>query len=333
VRKVVVGIFIGLIAGAVGTWIFVGSRASEHEEHEEEPKAESRVHRGTNGEVSIKLDKQTQARIGLQVATVEPMRLPREIKGYGRIVDPAPLASVLVEQLSAQVSLHASEKEYHRLKDLYGQNQNVSIRALESAEAAMRKDQVLLEAARAKLAMTLGPGVASQSNLQQFVQSLVGLNSGLVRVDLPLGEALPGLPQAARLVATSAEDRPIAAQFLGRAPSADPQTQGQGFLFVVTNNPVPPGSSLVAWLQVPGEAQTGVAIPRSALLRHQGQMFVYVQSDQENFQRRQVNPNRPLENGWFIASGLSAGDKVVIAGAQQLLSEELKSQNAAEEEE
>jgi membrane fusion protein, multidrug efflux system len=333
VRKLAVGILIGLIAGAAGTWVFLGSRASEHAEHEEERKAESAVHRGTNGEISLKLDKETQERIGLKVAAVEPMRLPREMKAYGRVVDPAPLASVLVEQLSAQASLHASEKEYHRLKDLYGQNQNVSVRALESAEAAMRKDQVLLEAARAKLAMTLGPGVASQSNLQQFVESLVSLNRGLVRVDLPLGESLPGLPQAARLVATSAEDRPVAAQFLGRAPSADPQTQGQGFLFVMATNPVPPGSSLVAWLQLPGEAQTGVAIPRSALLRHHGQMFVYVQSDQENFQRREVDPNHPLENGWFIANGLSAGDMVVVAGAQQLLSEELKSQNAAEEEE
>jgi hypothetical protein len=37
-----------------------------------------------------------------------------------------------------------------------------------------------------------------------------------------------------------------------------------------------------------------------------------------------VSLGRPLADGWFVTEGFKAGDKLVLVGAQQLLSEELK---------
>jgi hypothetical protein len=64
------------------------------------------------------------------------------------------------------------------------------------------------------------------------------------------------------------------------------------------------------------------------LIRHQGHTFVYLQSAEDSFVRRAVRLERPTREGWFVASGLAAGDRVVVRGAQQLLSAELAGSTA-----
>jgi hypothetical protein len=43
----------------------------------------------------------------------------------------------------------------------------------------------------------------------------------------------------------------------------------------------------------------------------------------EQFTRRPVSTDVPVENGFFVGEGFSPGDKVVISGAQTMLSEEM----------
>jgi hypothetical protein len=92
---------------------------------------------------------------------------------------------------------------------------------------------------------------------------------------------------------------------------------------------------LVAWLVLPGEPRPGVIVPRDAVLRHAGETFVYLQKD-DVFQRQAVALERPVADGWFVGVGtndhppLQPQEKVVVVGAQQLLSEELKGQGGEE---
>ena len=58
---------------------------------------------------------------------------------------------------------------------------------------------------------------------------------------------------------------------------------------------------------------------------------MYVQTTDEAFSRREIRLNRPTRDGWFVASGLAAGERVVVTGAQQLLSAELAGSTAAED--
>jgi hypothetical protein len=100
--------------------------------------------------------------------------------------------------------------------------------------------------------------------------------------------------------------------------------QGQGFLFLLKPNSLPAGAAVMGWLKMPGAAKSGVVVPRPALIRHEGEVFVYLQTGNDTFQRTQIELDRPVERGWFVEEGLKPDDKVVIVGAQQLLSEELK---------
>src|SRR5487761_2144093 len=96
--------------------------------------AASSVQPGTNGETIIALDLPAQQLTGLQTAPLAAATLPPEIKAYGRVLDPAPLAALAGNMVSARSALDASGREYKRLKSL-AQGQNVSTKTLEDAEA------------------------------------------------------------------------------------------------------------------------------------------------------------------------------------------------------
>jgi|KBSSwiStaDraftv2_1062776.scaffolds.fasta_scaffold373155_2 hypothetical protein len=329
-NKTILALMAGLVMGALLTFATMRRSSESHDENKpEESKASSIGEHGTNGELILKLDKERQAHIGLQTAPLQAAHLRPEIKAYGQILDPTPYASLLIENLSAQAALQASSNEFQRVKTLFAQEQNVSARAMETAEAAMKRDFLLLAATKAKLALALGEPLSGHTNLQAFVDALIALKHGLVRLDLPIGESLPAPPEAARITLLGGDERPRLARFLGAAPLASAQTQGQGFLFLIETNPPPPGTAAIGWVQMPGHPQEGVLVPRAAILRHAGEAFVYVQTGDDSFERKPVELERPLDSGFF-AHGLSLTNRVVIAGAQQLLAAEL---NPAEAEE
>ena len=324
--KVIFGILAGVVLGAAVTWtVLRRHEAAEVKEKGAEHAEESHVVH-TNGRTFIKLDKEAQEHTGLKLAELEAAVLKPEAKGYGRVLDPAALAALLIESATARSALEASSKDFQRLQQLHAQGQNVSARALEAAQAAMQRDQIATDAAQLKLISGWGKAIAGQADLPAFVRSLAALETALVRVDLPLGQALQNAPMAARIAALAAPDNPVEAEFLGPVTSADPQTQGQGYLFLLRKNPLPPGAAVIGWLTVSGEAGNGVLVPRPALLRHEGEVFAYVQAGEDLFERVEVELEHPMESGWFVAEGLKPKQKVVVIGAQQLLSEELKGQ-------
>lgn len=290
---------------------------------------ESRVKHGTNGEVVITLDAATQKVMGLQAAALSPAQLKPEVKAYGRVLDASPLVSLAAELTVAQAASEASQAELGRLKTLAGQN-NASERALQTAEATATRDRAQVESARLRLLSGWGSTIAARRDLPAFVQSLGSLASVLVELDLPAGEAAQTTPTSARLLTLADDGKPIAAQLIGPATTVDAQMQGKGFLFLVTPNAsrLAPGAAVTGFLSLPGEAQSGVVVPREAVIRFNGTTWIYVQTGDDTFQRTEVALDRPLENGWFIAAGLKPQDKVVIVGAQQLLSEELKGQSS-----
>ncbi len=328
-NKIILGVLVGTVLGAGVTYTFRQHHEAAEEKKPEETKDESFVRHGTNGETCLQLDKETQARMGLKTAPLAAEQSKPEIKGFGRVLDPSPLAALLVERATAVAALEASKKELERLK-LLAQSQNASPRALEIAEAAMKRDQIALDSVQPRLLMGWGRALASLPDLPALVNSLAAQEAALVRIDLPLGESLQAAPIGGRIAALSAPDKPAVAQFLGPAPIVDPQVQAQGFLFLQKTNPLPPGAAVVAWLTVPGEPESGVIVPREALIRHDGEVFIYVQTGEDTFARREIELNHPSDAGWFVREGLKPDDKVVITGAQQLLSEELKGQIGGE---
>lgn len=288
--------------------------------------APSRVQHNSTGETIINLDAKTQQLVGLQTASLAAATLPPEIKAYGNVLDPAPIAALVSDVVSARAALSASRREYERLQSL-AQGQNVSAKALEDVEATRQHDQAALAAAQAQLTAAAGNALARQASPTAFVSSLVKSESVLVRLDVPAGQWTEQTPVGA-LLSPPSGGQTISVQFLDRAATADPLVQGEGFLFVATNDPprLSPGLAVSGFLQMPGKPLSGVVVPDNAVVRSDDRDWIYLQTGDTNFVRREIILNQPAPGGWFMTNGVAPDDKVVVTGAQMLLSEERKSQ-------
>jgi len=334
-KKIIPAALAGAILGAVLTGLFLhhqheASEAGEAHEDKDKEKEASQVSRAADGSVILKLPVEQQTNAGVRIAPLIATNLAPRSRAWGRVLDPAPLALQLAELSAARAALTASAREYDRAKKLFELGQNSSARALETAEAAWRRDEVLRASAHSKLLTAWGPTLAGRTNLDTFVQSLAASEAALVRLDVPLGQTLPKPPAAIEVVLLGAESAPVPAEWLGAVPTVDPLTQGEGLLCRIQAGGFRPGAPVTAFITGPGALQTGHVLPRNALVRHAGQVFVYEQTGPEEFTRRAVTLEQPLAGGWFIQNGLTAGNSIVISGAQVLLSEELKGQGGEE---
>jgi hypothetical protein len=303
-----------------------GSGDHEPSESEGRTKDQARTSQSKSlGTVELKAD--VQRALHLKIEPLSAASAPREISGYGRVLDPAPLAAAVSEWATARAASVASEQELERLKMLRKQN-TASERALQAAEAAAVRDRLLVESIRDRIALSWGRSLARRADLTGLVRGLTAQDRVIVRVDLPAGEGASVQPQRARLTALTEPGTAMEAEFLGPAPATDPQLQGRGFLFLTRDNPLnlTPGAAVSASLELGGEALRGVRLPASALVRYETRRWIYVQKDPTTFARTPVSLGPPLPGGWLITQGLRAADRAVTQGAQVLLSEELKPQ-------
>jgi hypothetical protein len=325
-------------AGFVGTFLFILAVAlllscskKEKEEHvaEKLPEAaaepESHVKRGTNGEVIITLDADTQKTMGLQTAPLKTAQWKPQLKGYGRVLDPAPLAALVAELITAKAAAASSEVELKRVQSLAAQN-NASARALQLAEAAAARDQAQVDSTRLRMMSSWGRELAGRADLPAFIRSLAALDNALVEVDLPPDAVLDAVPKTAQILTLAPNAKPLTVELIGPAPMTPAPLQGRGFLFLLAPNEqrLAPGAVVTGLIEQPGEPQSGAEVPRAAVVRHLGAAWAYFQRTENTFERAQLSLDHPLPDGWFMEKNFKPGDKVVVVGAQQLLSEELK---------
>jgi hypothetical protein len=277
--------------------------------------------RADPGRAPLRLDRPARERLGLSVVAVQSTKLAPAIRGYGRLLDPTVLVAAIYERQAAQGALEAADLEYRRVQTLHQGNANASARDLEAARATFEREWANARNAEARLAAVWGGSAGRHGDLTALAAKLVAREAAVARLDLPLGTVLAAAPATARVAAAAdASTPPVAATPLGTAPDTDPTVQGRGFLLLLEPSPWPPGTLLEGWLTPSGEPQTGFEVPRSALLRDAGRTCVYVQTAEDAFARRVVQLDHPTAAGWFVTSGLAAGERLVVRGAQALLS-------------
>ena len=284
----------------------------------EKPAAEAKVKQNAAGETVLTVDAETQKRIALKIENLAATEGTPEVKGFGRVIDAATLSSALADLETARGAAEVSGKELERLTTLAKQG-NASDRALQTAEAAAKHDELALAAARAKFATGWGGKLAENS--ADTLKSLAD-GAALVRIDLAAGEFLKSPPHGARIVSLNDAASFVSAEFFDAGTGVDPMTQQQSFLFLAKQSSLAPGAAVTGWLKTDGEKTSGVTIPADAVLRHDGKAWIYLQSGETEFARHEIELDRPTDGGWFSVE-LSATNKVVTSGAQTVLSAEL----------
>lgn len=327
-KKLIVGVaVIVIVGGLIAGYMLMSRERTADAEGDKPVAAESKIGRNAVGEITVTIDDDGQKRIALKMEPLAFAQLQSETKGYGHVLDPATFSAAVAELVSARATADASRKDLARIQSL-AQQSNASARSLEATQAAADRDQADVESARAKFSVAWGGALANRDDLSKFAETLASSQNALVRIDLPAGEILKRQPAGARLFALGDENTPVEAEFIGVAPAVESQTQGQGFLFLVSShNPAfAPGAAVVGYVQTPGEPQNGVLIPQNAVIRFNGEPWIYLQSSNDTFTRREISEKEPLASGWFMQADFKPGDQVVVTGAQMLLSEEQKNQ-------
>jgi hypothetical protein len=317
-KKLMLGTVGGIALGAVVTWLALRHHA-EPDAHAEAKKEAEAKHDG-----ALHWTKEQQAAAGIATAQPKAVEVKPEVKAFGRVLDGTAIAASLGDIEAAQVARDASAKEFERVQLLRSQGDNASLRALETAEAAMKRDRVLLSTAQTRIIAAWGPALAGRSDLPDLAEALLKQKAALLRIDLLPGETAAGTPKTVRLAAITGEEISIEAEILGPAPSADPQTQGVCYLALLRNGGPSPGTLLSAFIPSGGEAEKGFLIPRGSIIRHDGEAFVWLQTGDDKFERKQVELGRALKDGILATGGVAETNRVVVVGAQQLLSDELK---------
>lgn len=284
--------------------------------------APSHLERGDDGANALKLDSDTQKRLGLRTAVPIPGSVTSELMATARVLDGAALATAVREIRSAQIALDAARADYERKKKLFDNGQNAPATAVEQAEALAKQQQVAVESSRDRIAATWGQAVAAREDLPAFAHLLLRREAALVRVELLATDRLASPPQTLRLFQQNGETAGVA-QILGPAPATDSGVAGQGFLCLLTTNAthLVSGSVLLARLDT-GRTEQGIVLPRGAVVRHAGLGWAYAQTGADSFARRVVPLDHPHPDGWLVPGEWT--QPVVVAGAQSLLSEELK---------
>jgi hypothetical protein len=324
---------------ALAVWGYMEGRKelAKEREREQPVKAPSRLS-VQEGEITVSLDQETRTKAGIAVVSLQTVIRRQEIQAYGTVLPPQGLielrnnlAAAEAQVEKTRVALQASRQEYERLKALNrGETRNVSEKMLQAAEAVWRADEASADAAQEALTaigqgarQTWGPAltkaVQTRSPLfERFAQQ----QEALLRMTIPAGLGITHAPRTARIQAP--DGRFETAMFISPSPQTDSRLQGMSFFYSAPASRLLPGMTLTGYLSSGPEMQ-GVIIPADAVVWWQGKAWVYVQRQGNRFERRELPTDNPTGQGWFAAKGFD-NTRVVVKGAQLLLSEELRSQ-------
>ena len=328
-RLLALGLAIVALVVAILWWL--GPRHRDEDEDEDQVTATvPQLSRAANGDVIVALTRAQQARIGLKTAALAAAVHAREVTGYGAILDPAPLAALDAQLIAARAALEASRAEYARAKLLHSDNQNISLKEFQAAQARLRADQAQYDLLGQRMAGEWGAPIAALTPAARakLIAAAIRLTIAIARVSIPPSQSIGQTPANAEVMILGGA-HPVAVQAIWNAPSADPTFQGQGFLLRIVSEGSPlvrPGAAVSARIEAPVAPASGVVVPSAAVVRSAGRAWAYVSIAPDKFERRPLSAEEPASGGWFETSGFAAGDRVVVSGAQALLSEELKSQ-------
>ncbi len=313
-KKLTVGLLLGLVVG-FGVAFLLRTPSSASNPPAGESKPEDRL-----SENPLRLSPAKQTAAGIATAAPQAISVPPEITAFGRVLDPTPLAALVAEETTARASLAASEKELDRVRKLFTAGANASAQSVEAAEAGVARDRAAAASAHVRLLAGWGSALAEHVDLRTMEDALQQ-GAALVRIDLLPGTKIEDKPESAR-VGMLGSDQTFEVHVLGPAPVADPQVQGESFLGFVRGHSLPAGASLQVTIEMKGDATPAVAVPRSAIVYHEGSAWVYVMAG-DQFERRRVVLGRAVGQDIVVKDGVAAGDKVAVHGAEQLLSAEL----------
>ena len=328
-------------AAVIGGLIFAfieGREEFKRERERESPvKAPSRVAVVRDANV-VALDAAAREQNGVTIGALEPAAHRPEVRAFGTVLDAqdlidlrGSLVTATAQLAKSKAALEVARSEFERQRALRLQNQNVSEKAFQTAEGALRGEEANATVAEAALATAQASarqrwGAVIAQWLASDAPELGALQrqeSALLQISAPSGASLPAAPETATL--QSSDGATVTAKLVSPAPRTDPKIQGRTFFYLAKDAALLPGSNVTAALPV-GEPTQGVRVPDNAVVWLHGKAWAYMQTEPDHFTRREISTGQPMPGGWFAPANFAKEKTFVVRGPQVLLSEEFRAQ-------
>jgi len=289
---------------------------------------------------TFEVDEEAQQALDIKTITLEKKPLSAETASYGKVLDISPLISFRQQYLQTEIELSAartqlaiSEQALKRVKKLQRENisstkklqQQLRIWQADRAhvDALILKRDSLSTRQRIQWGAELTEWFSQQQSAR--LKALLNEQAHLFEIRLPQNFNLQDSLET--LVIVPGQEKfsiQIAQAFL--SPVVDPLSQTRRYFFISGDERLQPNLTFNVWLADKQTQQAGFMIPKSALLWHLGQAFVYAKEDEDAFHSVIINDYQPGSAGYRVLSGLEEGMEIVVQGGQALLSYEFKAQ-------
>lgn len=276
---------------------------------------------GPSRAADVSLNPDIQRRLGVATQRLAAVRRSTEIDAFAKVLDPAPLAQMDSDLATAEAAAGASRAQADRAMAIHAADGSVAAKDVEAAVAQAREDALKVTLLHRQLSLAWGPGLARMSDgaRDRLVRALADGSAALVHVDSHNNDGQAG----ARFVKIDVGDSSVRGVVIGPARAAEPRLQSSGLIVEVVGAPailLSVGLTQSAHIEA-SSPQTGVVLPRDAVIRFRGADWAYVRAG-GGFERRLVQSPVPEETGFFVVQGFAPGDEVVVRGAEALFAAE-----------
>lgn len=294
-----------------------------------------------NGLSMVRLEARDQSMAGIEHVALIRTYHQSDYQVFGEVLDVAGLVDIrsqLTSLLNADRTKAVEEahltESYKHASLLYKDRQSISRRELLDIEYQLNTVQTdrlnlqrdlssLRQAAVVKWGGKISEWLLNEDS--ENFKKLANQHVSLVRLFMREISLSQLEISAVDIAPVASPNQKITGHYIGDAPNVKLGTGGIDKFFI-TNSKIPAGTRVVASLSASLKDTAGVFIPDEAVIWHSGKPWVFKQLSDGVFVRVEIEAIVDLGTGWFEIKALVPGDKVVVSGAQLLLSEELKYQ-------
>jgi CHASE3 domain sensor protein len=297
-------------------------------------------------QLTIKINNALQLSSGIETTTVDAYNQQTEFIAYGKAVNLHPLLALrtrylqtIAESNRALAKFKHAEQTINRQQDLF-KNGVSSKRNLQEHQAQWHIEKAQADASNFQAKAIIDEAIlvwgqaltdwalnSKSDNLSDFISG----QRKLLQITLPSNKHLTETIKTIVVDTTGNRNLAHKADYISATELTESITQGESYYFQSTDKKIKTGMNITAWIPENDKSETGVIIPKSALIWNMDQAFVYIKTDEETFHRRIITQYTASNNGYFVANTIEPGEKVVTKGAQMLLSEELRGQIPSED--
>jgi hypothetical protein len=297
-------------------------------------------------QLTIKINNALQLSSGIETTTVEAYNQQTEFIAYGKAVNLHPLLALrtrylqtIAESNRALAKFKHAEQTINRQQDLF-KNGVSSKRNLQEHQAQWHIEKAQADASNFQAKAIIDEAIlvwgqaltdwalnSKSDNLSDFISG----QRKLLQITLPSNKHLAETIKTIVVDTTGNRNLAHKADYISATELTESITQGESYYFQSTDKKIKTGMNITAWIPENDKSDTGVIIPKSALIWNMDQAFVYIKTDEETFHRRIITQYTASNNGYFVANTIESGEKVVTKGAQMLLSEQLRGQIPSED--